>query len=89
MTTVVEDTANCLSPNTTLTETNLNAFNVRGQRAHDMLCTLRRRTSSFATGFCDSSDHENKSKRHSAPAEMTSHSRGGFAHPVLVLPGSF
>ena len=77
-------------PNSKLTETNLNAFNVRGQRAHDMLCTLRRRTSSFAiqSRFCDS-DGESRFKRHSAPAEMTSHPRVGFSHSVLASPGSF
>jgi hypothetical protein len=81
MTTVVDSTANSASRNTKLTETNLNAFNVRGQKAHDMLCTLRRRTSP------DRADEE--CKRYSAPAEMTCRPRIGFAHPVLALPGGF
>lgn len=88
---VEEDTATgSIQPNSKLTETNLNAFNVRGQRAHDMLCTLRRRTSSFAapSRLCDS-DGESRFKRHSAPAEMASHPRVGFAHSVLASPGSF
>lgn len=86
VTTVVEDTGGSISLNSRLTETNLNAFNIRGQKAHDMLCTLRRRTL-----FCDTDrfDAGNKFKRHSAPAEMTSHPRLGFMHPVLALPGSF
>jgi hypothetical protein len=91
MTTVVNNTAGSISSNTKLTETNLNAFNVRGQRAHDMLCTLRKRTLPFATKklFCDADRTDEESKRYSAPAEMTSRPRAGFAHPVLALPGSF
>jgi len=90
VTTVVESTADSIIPNTKLTETNLNAFNIRGQKAHDMLRALRKRTSSFATKprFCDPVQ-ENKFKRHSAPADMIAHPRIGFAHPVLALPGSF
>jgi len=79
--TVARNAANSVASNTKLTETNLNTFNVRGQRAHDMLCTLRRRTSP------DRTDEE--SKRYSAPAEMTRRPRIGFAHPVLASPGSF
>jgi len=90
---VVDNTADSVSPNSKLTETNLSAFNLRGQRARDMLCTLRKRTSSFVTKplFCDPGriDEETKFKRHSAPAEMASHPRVGFAHPVLAMPGSF
>jgi len=83
VTTVIENTVNSISSNTNLTETKLNAFNVRGQKAHDMLCTLRKRTSPIGI------DEDGKFKRHSAPAEMTSHPRAGFAHPVLAMPGSF
>jgi len=79
MTTVVKKRTDSVSSNTRLTETNLNAFNVRGQRAYDMLCTLRRRTSPA----------DEESRRYSAPAEMTCHPRVGFAHPVLAMPGSF
>jgi len=87
MTTVVQNTANSIPSNTKLTETNLSAFNVRGQKAHDMLCTLRKRTLPFATKALFCTDEDNK--RHSAPPEMTSHPRIGFSHPVLALPGSF
>jgi hypothetical protein len=93
LTTVVESTADSVSTNSKLTETNLNAFNIRGQRAHDMLCTLRRRTSSLASKalFYDPvrTDDESKFKRRSAPAEMTSHPHVGFTHPILAMPGSF
>jgi len=90
---VVDNTADSVSVNSKLTETNLNTFNIRGQRAHDMLCTLRKRTSSFVTNPLfydpDRTEEATKFKRHSAPAELTSHPRVGFAHPVLAMPGSF
>ncbi|KAF9569757.1 hypothetical protein CPC08DRAFT_739047 [Agrocybe pediades] len=71
-----------------LTESNLNALNSRGQRAHDMLSTLRRRTLS--------TEHKAPTplprpiwKRRSAPADMMPRGRKGFEHPVLALPGAF
>ena len=79
---------------TQLTETNLNAFNIRGQRAYDMLCTLRKRTPSLATkcpqprsSIVD--DDETKLRRHSAPADMATRPRIGFEHSVLAFPGGF
>jgi len=80
---------------TQLTETNLSAFNIRGQRAADMLCTLRKRTPSLATKFPQPrspsviDDDETRIRRHSAPADMTARPRFGFEHPVLALSGGF
>lgn len=78
-----------------LTETNLNALNSRGQRAHNMLSTLRRRTlSSECKAVVQTSPEEVeeqlKWRRRSAPAElMQLRARTGFEHPVLALPGAF
>jgi len=75
-----------------LTEMNLNALNSRGQRAHNMLSTLRRRTSSTENifGTEPKADVDVKWRRRSAPAELMScRARIGFQHPVLALPGAF
>ena len=77
-----------------LTEMNLNAFNTRGQRAYDMLCTLRKRTPSLAINCPQPrspivDEDETRVRRHSAPADMTTRPRIGFEHSVLALPGGF
>jgi len=72
-------------PSLQLTETNLDSFNSRGQRAHNMLSTLRRRTSPP-----EQVGVQHKCRRHSAPADLTPlHARIGFEHPVFALPGGF
>ncbi|PPQ69067.1 hypothetical protein CVT25_004243 [Psilocybe cyanescens] len=77
-----------------LTETNLNALNSRGQRAHNMLSTLRRRTlsseSKAAPPTSEEIEVQLKWRRRSAPPDMMqSRTRTGFEHPVLALPGGF
>lgn len=81
-----------------LTETNLNALNSRGQRAHDMLSTLRRRTLSSEqkalnalprATYAEDANDSYKWKRRSAPADLMLRGRTGFEHPVLALPGGF
>lgn len=80
-------------PSHQLTEINLDAFNSRDQTAHNMLSTLRRRTSPSEQNLYprrDESQLQHKWKRHSAPADlMPLHARIGFEHPVLALPGGF
>jgi hypothetical protein len=94
VTTIVVPRTSSTSP-IKLTEMNLSALNSRGQRAHNMLSTLRRRTSSFdamcPTGLRLSVDprNETKSRRHSAPPEMSCKPRCGFEHPVLTMVGAF
>ena len=76
-----------------LTEINLDALNSRDQRVHNMLSTLRRRTSPSEHNFNPRSDEcqsQHKWRRRSAPADlMPLHARIGFEHPVLALPGGF
>ncbi|KAF9056366.1 hypothetical protein BJ165DRAFT_1522282 [Panaeolus papilionaceus] len=86
-----------------LTETNLNALNSRGQTAHNMLSTLRRRTISTEhkaanhptrpannTPSKEQIEVQYKWRRRSAPADlMALRPRGGFEHPVLKMPGGF
>ncbi|KAH9486744.1 hypothetical protein JR316_0000809 [Psilocybe cubensis] len=78
-----------------LTETNLNALNSRGQTAHNMLSTLRRRTlsteSKAAAPNPGDAEAQLKWRRRSAPPDMMQQSRArtGFEHPVLALPGGF
>jgi len=92
VTTLVVPRTNTTSP-VKLTEVNLNALNSRGQRAHNMLSTLRRRTVSTENVFTTIAAEEDQSKwrRRSAPANLMAHSaaRHGFEHPVLALPGGF
>lgn len=84
ITTLVVPRTNSL-PSLQLTEINLNSFNSRDQRAHNMLSTLRRRTSPS-----EQVQVQHKWRRHSAPAELTPlHARIGFEHPVFALPGGF
>ncbi|KAG6831271.1 hypothetical protein H0H92_011781 [Tricholoma furcatifolium] len=66
----------------------------RERKAHDMLSTLRRRTSLFEPRLDGVQQHGDvrgaKWKRHSAPADLLPlHTRLGFEHPVLALPGGF
>ncbi|PPR01611.1 hypothetical protein CVT24_005762 [Panaeolus cyanescens] len=81
-----------------LTETNLNALNSRGQTAHNMLSTLRRRTTSMehkTVNYSNSMNNATKEvqykwRRRSAPADlMALHPRTDFEHPVLKMPGGF
>ncbi|KAF8912854.1 hypothetical protein CPB84DRAFT_1670672 [Gymnopilus junonius] len=76
-----------------LTESNLNAFNSRDQKAHAMLSTIRRRTLSSdfkAPPPAEDPDAQHKWRRRSAPADiMPFRPRTGFEHPVLALPGGF
>jgi len=34
-------------------------------------------------------EDERRARRISAPAELPKRERGGFAHPILTLPGAF
>ncbi|PFH54659.1 hypothetical protein AMATHDRAFT_44479 [Amanita thiersii Skay4041] len=63
----------------------------RASRAHDMLCTLRRRTLALETGYGrEISDPNSRWKRHSAPGDLFPlRERMGFQHPVLSMPGGF
>lgn len=77
-------------PSLQLTEVNLDALNSRDQRAHNMLSTLRRRTSLSERNSNSCSQVQQKWRRRSAPADlMPLHARIGFEHPVLALPGGF
>lgn len=80
-------------PSLQLTEVNLKSLNSRDQRAHNMLSTLRRRTSPSDHGLNPNNERvqiHHKWKRRSAPADLTPlHARIGFEHPVLALPGGF
>jgi len=79
------------SASSRLTENNLNALNFRGEKAHNMLSTLRRRTASIEPGFPNIADitSDNKWRRNSAPPELTCRPRFGFEHPVLLMAGGF
>jgi hypothetical protein len=78
---------------TELTEANLNALNSRTLTGRDMMSKLKRRTSvlpSADDAGCRSMDEdERRARRISAPAELPKRERGGFAHPILALPGAF
>jgi hypothetical protein len=80
-------------PSLQLTELNLDALNSRDQRAHNMLSTLRRRTSPSEQNLnlrSDEGQPQHKWRRHSAPPDlMPLRARIGFEHPVLTLPGGF
>ena len=95
---MIPDAPRCSSPDR-LTETDSNAFDIRGQRAHDMLSTLRRRTSTSSPHLAVNLpqlrnlgldvDDENKLRRFSAPADMAIRPRMGFKHAVLAMSGGF
>ncbi|KIM48020.1 hypothetical protein M413DRAFT_61602 [Hebeloma cylindrosporum] len=80
-------------PSLQLTEINLDAFNSRDQRAHNMLSTLRRRMAPSERNINSRSDETQvqlKWRRRSAPADlMPLRARIGFEHPILALPGGF
>lgn len=80
-------------PSLQLTEINLDAFNSRDQRAHNMLSTLRRRMAPSERNINPRSDETQvqlKWRRRSAPADlMPLRARIGFEHPILALPGGF
>ncbi|KAG6845964.1 hypothetical protein H0H87_011012 [Tephrocybe sp. NHM501043] len=79
-------------PSSSLAQPNIAALSPRERRAHDMLSTLRRRTSSFEQRLdgVAGDDRGAKWKRHSAPADILPlRERSGFEHPVLALPGGF
>ncbi|KAF8640656.1 hypothetical protein AX17_000313 [Amanita inopinata Kibby_2008] len=70
------------------------ADSTRASRAHDMLCTLRRRTlhSNYIVSDHGVGEHDKsvKWKRHSAPGDLFPlRERLGFQHPVLSMPGGF
>lgn len=66
------------------TESNMHALG-RANTAREMITTIRRRTSPPPC----LANHQPRSKRHSAPAEMQLRQRSGFEHPNLLLPGAF
>ncbi|KAF9535831.1 hypothetical protein CPB83DRAFT_901499 [Crepidotus variabilis] len=77
---------------TELTESNLNALNFRGQKAHNMLSTLKRRTASIDALFPvlpRLHGEDTKWRRNSAPPDMACRPRLGFKHPVLIMAGGF
>lgn len=94
ITTTVVPRTSTTSP-TELSETNLNLFaESRARKSHDMLSTLRRRTTvpsaQGLTGYDqEEEEEERKSRRISAPAELPWRERSGFKHPVLSVPGGF
>ncbi|ESK98396.1 hypothetical protein Moror_146 [Moniliophthora roreri MCA 2997] len=91
ITTTVVPRSSSSSP-TKLSESNVNALNMRERKAANMLSTLKRRMAPSEAGI---NDHEHQDpderrwRRHSAPAEMVARPRAGFEHPVLKLPGGF
>jgi len=78
---------------TKLTEANLNALNSRTLTGRDMMSKLKRRTSVLPSaddaGSRSMDEDERRARRISAPAELPKRERGGFAHPILALPGAF
>jgi hypothetical protein len=90
VTTLVVPHSAAISP-VELSESNLHALDSRERRAHDMLSTLRRRVapSDYGRNGHDEEVEDRKSRRHSAPAEMTAQPRRGFEHPILSMPGGF
>ncbi|KAI0304759.1 hypothetical protein BC826DRAFT_1088955 [Russula brevipes] len=78
---------------TDLTEANLNALNSRTLTGRDMMSKLKRRTSVLPSaddaGSRSMDEDERRARRISAPAELPKRERGGFAHPILALPGAF
>lgn len=67
------------------TESNMHALG-RANTAREMMTTIKRRTSPPPPCLAN---HQTRSKRHSAPAEMQLRERSGFEHPNLLLPGAF
>lgn len=67
------------------TESNMHALG-RANTAHEMMTTIKRRTSPPPPSLAN---HQPRSKRHSAPAEMQPRERSGFEHPNMLLPGAF
>ncbi|KAH8110649.1 hypothetical protein DFH11DRAFT_1801866 [Phellopilus nigrolimitatus] len=91
-------------PAAPLTAANLCALGPRARTARDMLCAVRRRTAASSGGASGKwtlggeggegegeggAEDEKARRRISAPAELPARARGGFAHPVLALPGGF
>lgn len=67
------------------TESNMHALG-RANTAREMITTIKRRTSPPLVCLAN---HQPRSKRHSAPAEMQPRGRSGFEHPIMSLPGAF
>jgi len=88
-TTKIEGTSNLSQA--ALTEVNLSALNSRALTGRDMMSKLRRRLSGLPSaddvGVAD--EDERRARRISAPAELPTRERDGFAHVVLALPGAF
>ncbi|KAG2350587.1 hypothetical protein BDR05DRAFT_1054675 [Suillus weaverae] len=66
-------------------ESNMHALG-RANTAREMMTTIKRRTSPPPPYLAN---HQPRTKRHSAPAEMQLRGRSGFEHPNLSLPGAF
>jgi hypothetical protein len=94
ITTTVVPRTSTTSP-TELSEINLNLFaESRARKSHDMLSTLRRRTTvPSAQGLTghdkEEEQEERKNRRTSAPPDLPWRERSGFRHSVLSVPGGF